>query len=190
VIAIIEEFALRERHWRQRSGPQLLIGSNARLAGVARGTLAAMTRAVTLGALAAIAACAGPQRPATTTDEIAALRDAWARAYNARQLDATIATLALDAVVLPVNGGRVVSSAAVKNLYDRLWHRFTPHVELTSHVVERSGDLAYDSGEYVESIVAAGNAVNLAGGYVFVFRRQVDGWRIVEQIWTEATGAP
>jgi uncharacterized protein (TIGR02246 family) len=149
-----------------------------------------MTRAVDLALCAALAACGGPQRAATTTDEIAALRDTWTRAFNAKQLDAVAATYALDAVFLPITGGRVVSSAAIKNLYERIWSQLTPHIELTSHVAERSGDLAYDSGEYVESLVSGGTAVNIAGNYVFVYRRQPDGWRIVEQIWTEATGGP
>jgi ketosteroid isomerase-like protein len=149
-----------------------------------------MTRAVNLAALAALAGCGGVQPIATTTDELAALRDAWTRAFNARQLDPVIATYALDAVVLPITGGRIVSAAAIKNLYERLWRRLTPRVELASHVVERSGDLAYDSGEYVENLTAGASTVNIAGNYVFVYRHQPDGWRIVEQIWTEATGAP
>jgi uncharacterized protein (TIGR02246 family) len=149
-----------------------------------------MTRAVNLALCAMLAACGGSQKIATTTDEIAALRESWARAFNAKQLDAVIATYALDAVFLPITGGRVVSAAAIKNLYERIWNQLTPHIDLTSHVVERSGDLAYDSGEYVENLVSGGTAVNIAGNYVFVYRRQADGWRIVEQIWTEATGGP
>jgi len=148
-----------------------------------------MTRAVALVALV-VAACGGAQRIATTTDEIAGLRDTWVRAFNAKQLEPVVATYALDAVIMPITGGRIVSSAAIRNLHERIWKQFTPHVELTSHVVERSGDLAYDSGEYVENVVSGGNALNIAGNYVFVYRRQPDGWRIVEQIWTEATGAP
>ena len=136
------------------------------------------------------AACGGVQKPATTTDEVAALRDTWARAFNAKQLAPATATFTLDAVVMPITGGRIVSAAAIKNLYERIWNRFTPHITLTSHVLERSGDLAYDSGEYVERIVAGTDAVNLAGNYVFVYRREPSGWRIVEQIWTEASGAP
>ena len=149
-----------------------------------------MTRAVTFAAVAMLAACGGAQKPATTTDELAALRESWSRAFNAKQLDAVVATYALDAVFLPITGGRVVSAAAIKNLYERIWNQLTPHVELTSHVVERSGNLAYDSGEYVENVVSGGTAVNIAGNYVFVYRRQAEGWRIVEQIWTEATGGP
>jgi len=149
-----------------------------------------MAHAVHFAAVAVLAACGGPQRPATTTDEVAALRDTWTRAFNAKALDPAVASFALDAVVLPITGGRIVSAAAIKNLYERIWNRFTPHVELTSHVLERSGDLAYDSGEYVERIVAGTDAVNLAGNYVFVYRREPSGWRIVEQIWTEASGAP
>ncbi len=150
-----------------------------------------MTRAVNLALCTTLAACGGSQKiAATTTDELTALRESWSRAFNAKQLDAVVATYALDAVYLPITGGRVVSAAAIKNLYERIWTQLTPHVELTSHVVERSGDLAYDSGEYVENVVSGGTAVNIAGNYVFVYRRQPDGWRIVEQIWTEATGGP
>jgi ketosteroid isomerase-like protein len=149
-----------------------------------------MTRAVNLAVCAMLAACGGPQKLAATTDELAALRESWTRAFNAKQLDAVIATYALDAVFLPITGGRVVSAAAIKNLYERIWNQLTPHIELTSHVVERSGELGYDSGEYLENLVSGGTAVNIAGNYVFVYRRQADGWRIVEQIWTEATGGP
>jgi uncharacterized protein (TIGR02246 family) len=148
-----------------------------------------MTRALSLAAVLLVA-CGGPQRIATSTDDIAALRDGWTRAFNARQLDAIAATYAVDAVFLPITGGRVVSAAAIKNLHERIWARLTPHIELTSHVVERSGDLAYDSGDYVENLVAGGNAVNIAGNYVFIYRREPGGWRIVEQVWTEASGAP
>jgi uncharacterized protein (TIGR02246 family) len=149
-----------------------------------------MTRAMDLALCAMLGGCGGAQRIATATDELAAVRESWTRAFNAKQLDAVAATYALDAVFLPITGGRVVSAAAIKNLHERIWAQLTPHVELTSHVVERSGDLAYDSGEYVETIVSGGASVNIAGNYVFVYRRQPEGWRIVEQVWTEANGAP
>ena len=148
-----------------------------------------MTRALPLAAMLLVA-CGGPQRIATSTDEITALRDAWNRAFNAKQLDAVMATYAVDAVFLSDTGGRIVSAAAIKNLYERVWARVTPHIELTSHVLERSGDLAYDSGDYVENAVAGGSAVNIAGNYVFIYRREPGGWRIVEQVWTESSGGP
>jgi ketosteroid isomerase-like protein len=149
-----------------------------------------MTRAMNLVACVMLAACGGAPRIATATDEIAGLRDAWVRAFNARQLDPVMASFALDAVLMPITGGRIVSAAAIKNLYERMWGRLTPHVELTSHVVERSGDLAYDSGAYVETLATGAAAVTIAGSYAFVYRHERSGWRIVEQIWTEATGAP
>src|SRR5678815_5178846 len=125
-----------------------------------------MTRAMDLALCAMLAGCGGAQRIATATDELAAVRDTWTRAFNAKQLDAVAATYALDAVFLPITGGRVVSAAAIKNLFERIWHQLTPHIELTSHVVERSGDLACDSGGYVANLVSGGTAVNIAGNYV------------------------
>jgi uncharacterized protein (TIGR02246 family) len=148
-----------------------------------------MTRAPSLAALVLLG-CGGAQKIATAPDEIAELRERWTRAFNAKQLEPVVATYTLDAVMMPITGTRIVSAAAIRNLHERIWQQFTPRIELTSHVVERSADLAYDSGEYVETIVAGGNAVNIAGNYLFVYRHQPDGWRIVEQIWTEASGAP
>lgn len=135
-----------------------------------------------------LVACGGGQKILTTTDELGAVRGAWLNAFNAKQLDAVLATYSLDAVFLPITGDRVISSAAIKNLYERIWKRFTPRIELTSHIVERSADLGYESGEYVENITAGEASLNIAGNYVFVYRREPDGWKIVEQIWTERGG--
>ena len=147
--------------------------------------LARMKRVV-LAAL--LAACGGGQKILTTTDELQTVRGAWLSAFNAKQLDAVVATYAMDAVFLPITGDRVISSAAIKNLYERIWKRFTPKIELTSHVLERSANLAFESGEYVENITAGEAALNIAGNYVFVYRFEPGGWKIVEQIWTERGG--
>jgi ketosteroid isomerase-like protein len=136
-------------------------------------------------ALVVLAACAGAQHPATTTDEIGATRDRWAAAFNGKQLDAVMTTYAMDAVFLPITGNRVVSAAAIKVLYQRIWEHVTPSITLHSHVVERYGDLAYDSGDYEESVAQGGSSLSLAGAYLFVFRREATGWHLVEQIFTE-----
>ncbi len=138
--------------------------------------------------VALLAACAGGQKILTTTDELQTVRGAWLAAFNGKQLDAVVATYAMDAVYMPITGERMISATAIKNLYERIWKRFTTRMELTSHVTERSANLAYESGEYVETVTAGEVSVNIAGNYVFVYRREPAGWKIVEQIWTERGG--
>jgi uncharacterized protein (TIGR02246 family) len=137
-----------------------------------------------------VVGCGAPQHPATATEDVAALRDRWLQAFNAKQLDAAIATYAIDAVFLPITGDRVQSAMAIKELYTRIWRQFTPHMQLTSHQLERFGDLAYETGEYDETIAAAEGTLALRGSYVFVYRHEADGWRIAAQTWTEVSALP
>jgi uncharacterized protein (TIGR02246 family) len=124
------------------------------------------------------------QHPATTTDDVAALRDRWLAASNAHQLDALMATYAPDAVMLPITGNRVVSALAIRTLHERLWAKMSPAITLHSHVLERSADLAYDSGDYDEVLTSGTEGqYALSGSYVFVFRRDGSGWHLIEQIF-------
>ncbi len=140
-------------------------------------------------ALALLVGCAAPKIP-TATDELDGLRARWLAAFNGKQIDAVVLTYALDAVYLPITGNRVVSRLAIKNLYTQIWEKFTPHIELTSKGVERSGAIAYETGEYSESITAAEGRLDVSGSYVFVYRHDTDGWHIASQVWTEKQPSP
>jgi len=54
----------------------------------------------------------------------------------------------------------------------------------------RSGSLAYDSGDYTESLLdlADSSTVEARGSYVMIFGRDAGGrWLILEQAWTDAS---
>ena len=138
--------------------------------------------------LLAALGCAAPKTP-TSTDELTTLRTSWLTAFNAKQLDAVVQTYALDAVYLPITGNRVVSRLAIKNLYAQIWQRFTPHLELTTKYAERSASLGYETGEYSESVTAAEGRLDVTGSYVFVYRRDPDGWHFLTQAFTERPAA-
>ena len=139
-----------------------------------------------LALVAALAACSAPKIP-TGTGELDALRAAWLAAFNGKQLDAVVPMYSVDAVFLPITGNRVVSRLAIKNLYAQIWQRFTPALALTPKLVERSANLGYESGDYTETVTDGTDRVDVAGAYVFVYRRDADGWHIQAQIWTDRT---
>ncbi len=148
-----------------------------------------MVRPMRVLVLALLAACAAPKIP-TATDELDGLRARWLAAFNAKQIDAVVDTYAIDAVFLPITGNRVVSRLAIKNLYTQIWSRFTPHIELTSKGVERSAAIAYETGEYSEVVTGQEGRLDVTGSYVFVYRRDADGWHIASQVWTEKQPTP
>ena len=139
--------------------------------------------------LAVLAGCSAPKVP-TSTDEVDALRASWLAAFNGKQLDAVVATYALDATYLPITGNRVVSRLAIKNLYAQIWQQFTPRLALTSKYAERSAQLAFETCEYTETIEGRDGRLDLTGNYVFVYRHDPDGWHFVSQAWTERAPAP
>ena len=64
---------------------------------------------------------------------------------------------------------------------------FTSDLTLHSQNLESSGDLAYDSGDFQETLttIATGAKLTSKASYVMIFKRQPTGsWQIVQQVWT------
>jgi ketosteroid isomerase-like protein len=61
--------------------------------------------------------------------------------------------------------------------------------DLTLHNqnLEISCDLAYDSGDFQETLttIATGARITSKGSYIIIFKHQPNGgWQIVQQVWT------
>ncbi len=113
----------------------------------------------------------------------------WANYWNAKQLDSTVELYAPDAVFLTGQGNRITGRAAIREVFKTALETNTSHLSVRSLVTEESSNLAYDSGEYWQTITPAsgGAQVELQGNYLIVFRRQADGkWLIIEHVWTVA----
>ncbi len=124
----------------------------------------------------------------STADDIAKIRSEWAKALHAKQLDQIVMFYAPDAVFLPPTGERVTGRPAIRDLTKKIMETFTSDITLHSIVVEHSGSLAYDSGDFTETLVtvADGAKMEAQGNYLMIFKRQPDGhWLIIEQAWTE-----
>jgi uncharacterized protein (TIGR02246 family) len=130
------------------------------------------------------------QSSRTTSDDIAKLRAEWVKDLHTKQLDQIAALYTEDAEFLHATGTRVSGRAAIRELCKNIMDTMTSDLTLHTATSERSGDLAYDSGDYSETLTAVsdGKKTQYSGTYVMIFRRQANGkWLITEQVWTDAS---
>jgi peptidoglycan/xylan/chitin deacetylase (PgdA/CDA1 family) len=127
--------------------------------------------------------------PDAASDAFAALRQQWARNLHEKRIDASVAQYAPDAEFINPDGSRVRGTAELLHFFKTITGLFDSDLVFDSKRIELSGDLAYDSGTYQESLTvrATGKAQRASGSYLTVYRRGKDEtWLIVEQMWTGA----
>jgi ketosteroid isomerase-like protein len=123
----------------------------------------------------------------STTVAIAKLRDEWVQDLRTKQLEPILKLYTSDASFLQPNGDRLTGSAALRSLFQTIMTTFNSDLTLHSRELEASGDLAYDSGDFEETLTAisTGAKINSKGSYIMIFKRQPNGaWLIVQQMWT------
>ncbi len=127
---------------------------------------------------------AAPQT--STTAAIAKIRDAWVQDLRTKQLEPILKFYASDAVFVQPNGDRITGSAALRALFQNIMATFNSDLTLHSHNLETSGDLAYDSGDFQETLttIATGAKITSKGSYIMIFKRQADAsWQIIQHAW-------
>jgi ketosteroid isomerase-like protein len=130
-------------------------------------------------------ATAAPQT--TTLEAIAKLREAWVQDLHTKQLEPILKFYAADAAFLQPDGERITGSAALRTLFQTIMATFNSDLTLHSQNLEASGDLAYDSGDFQETLtnIATGAKINSKGSYVIIYKLQANGaWQIVQHVWT------
>jgi ketosteroid isomerase-like protein len=128
---------------------------------------------------------AAPQ--ASTIVTLAKIREDWVYDLRTKQLEAILKFYAPDAVFLLPSGDRITGSAALRTLFQNIMATFHSDLTLHSQNLETSGDLAYDSGDFQETLttIATGAKINSKGSYIIIFKRQPNGsWQIVQHVWT------
>jgi peptidoglycan-N-acetylglucosamine deacetylase len=118
------------------------------------------------------------------------LRDDWARNLRDKQIDACVKQYAANGEFIQPDGTRVLGTADLRKLYETITATFDSDLVFDSLRVETSGDLAFDSGTFRESLTFRATCKRLfsTGSYMTGYRRDKDGrWLIVQQVWT---GAP
>ena len=135
-----------------------------------------------LGLINAIAASANSQ-----ADTVAQTRDKWLAAFKSKEVASAVAFYASDAAFLQPTGDRIEGRKAIRELYEKVVSTFDTNLTLINHSLEASGDLAYDSGEYEETLTNRATAQKeyYRGQYLMVFRLGPEGqWRIIQHVWT------
>jgi len=128
---------------------------------------------------------AAPQDSALV--DLAKIREAWVQDLRTKQLEPILKFYAPDAVFLQPSGERITGSAALRTLFQTIMAAFNSDLTLHSQNLETSGNLAYDSGDFQETLttIASGAKITAKGSYIIIFRRQPDGgWQIVQHVWT------
>jgi len=131
------------------------------------------------------AATAAPQT--STLAILAKIREAWVQDLRTKQLEPILKFYAPDAAFLQPSGERLTGSAALRTLFLTIMSTFNSDLALHSQNLEASGDLAYDSGDFQETLttIATGARITSKGSYILIFKRQPNGaWLIVQQVFT------
>jgi uncharacterized protein (TIGR02246 family) len=113
----------------------------------------------------------------------------WAKYWRQKQLAQLVALYAPDSVFLTGTGDRIIGRAAIRAAFKTALETNSSDLIPRSLVTEVSGNLAYDSGDYRETITpsSGGSKLELKGNYVIVFKRQRNGkWLIIQHVWTDA----
>jgi ketosteroid isomerase-like protein len=134
----------------------------------------------------AVAVSAGNSEP---TRHVAEARDSWLAAFKSKDVGAAVRFYASDAAFLQPSGDRIVGIESIRELYQKVVSTFDTDLVLKSRNLEVAANLAYDSGEYEETLTnrATGQKQHFRGQYVMIFRLSSDGhWRIIQHVWTVA----
>jgi ketosteroid isomerase-like protein len=122
-----------------------------------------------------------------TLAALAGIRNSWVRDLHDKQLEPILKFYASDAAFLQPSGERITGATALRNLFQNIMATFDSDLTLRSLKLETSGDLAYDSGEFVETLtnISTGAKISSKGSYIIIYRREAGGaWQIVQHVWT------
>jgi ketosteroid isomerase-like protein len=127
---------------------------------------------------------------ASTIVTLAKIREAWVQDLRTKQLEPILKFYSPDAVFLQPTGERITGSAALRTLFQTVMATFHSDLTLHNQNLEISCDLAYDSGDFQETLttIATGAKITDKGSYIIIFKHEPNGsWQIVQHVWT---GAP
>jgi uncharacterized protein (TIGR02246 family) len=117
----------------------------------------------------------------------------WARCWQARDLEATLALYTDDAVFMDAGGSRIAGKPALRKFFAVVLSQYRARPTMHSVESEASGDLGYDWGDYSEVVTPLAKpdgAIQTHGTYLVILKRVAGRWLIAEQMWTGNVPVP
>jgi ketosteroid isomerase-like protein len=108
----------------------------------------------------------------------------WAENWSAKRLDDVMSLYAPDAIFFATDGGRFAGTVALREFFRKTLASNDPTIHMHRVTTELSGKLAYESGDYQETIVSSGHRIQAHGDYLLILRNQGGRWLIVDQMFT------
>lgn len=119
--------------------------------------------------------------------QVAQVRIQWAQLLNAKQIGPLMNLYTPDAIFMQPTGTRVSGAPAIRAMTEKIWSALTPSISLHGTTTKVSCDLAYDEGDFRETLTSVSNGAKQQsqGSYLMIFKRDTHGrWLITEQVWT------
>jgi uncharacterized protein (TIGR02246 family) len=121
---------------------------------------------------------------AETSEKVPDIGALWATDWSAKKLNQVMSLYTSDAVFFATDGGRFAGVSNIRDFFKKTLATNAPTIHTRRVATEQSGKLAYESGEYRETIVSGGHSNDFEGHYLLVLRNQNGRWLIVAQMWT------
>lgn len=129
------------------------------------------------------------QRRINKTDAqlISELRADWSASLRNKQLQKAMDLYTGDAIFYSPGQKAIAGKKAIEALYQQVMRQFTSNCDLQSTGVDICGPMAYDSGNYSETLIDAHtHKTNTAkGNYLMTLKKQGNAWKISRIMWTE-----
>ena len=153
--------------------------------------VALATFLLTLPVLLFVSCERAPEDTAEVRQAIEALIKQLEDALNKGDAAAIAALYTEEARVLPPNGPMIVGREAIQNSHQGDIDAGLSDLQLTTLEVGVVRDLAYEIGEYTETIQPEeGEAIRDQGKYVVVWKRENGEWKLDVDIWNSSIPLP
>jgi len=122
---------------------------------------------------------------AATETGLARVIKGWVVAYNARSAKDTAAFFADDAILYPQNAEPAKGKAAIEGVMKHVFGLGQMEFTFTPIASSISGDFAYQTGAYVQTITpATGAPIEDRGEAIIIMKRVAgDEWRIIHDMY-------
>lgn len=115
-----------------------------------------------------------------TASEILGLFNAWNKALQSGDPDRVRALYAPDANLVPTISNEVRSSPDAIRDYFAVFLKLNPTSRIVTNNIGIHGDIATNSGVYVFDTAGRDLREEITCRFTFVYRRDPEGWRIIE----------